>query len=483
MQRILLVEDNAMNRDLISRRLKRRGFEVLLAEDGAAGVEKAAAERPDLVLLDMGLPVMDGYTAARVLKDDESTRQIPIIGLSAHAMSGDAERALEAGCDDYDTKPVEWPRLLAKIQTQLERGVHTTLTAQTLGGDGPTEGLPGSVRVHRVLVVDDSTMQREILRGRLGTLGYAPEVAADVAGAAELLAGEGTFHAALVDLGLGTTLEAIRQEHPDLPILLISSVDALDRAAELLGEGKAKDYIIPPFRTEVLKARLEACLGGGGGGPELEAERRKSAHLLGSLLPQGAIQELERSSKILPRRHDRVVLMDWDLPDFHRQVLATGDPAPMVAHLQALMVDFEAIAGRHGMEIVTGSGDGILSAVGLFEPAPDAALRAARCGLELLAAARSGTAGSGNPEWVPRIGLHGGSVVAGALGQERVRYEIWGTTVQAVHWVRSQSPVGTVSASSVIWRLLEGKAQGEALPPVTGPDGNPLSLFRIDGVS
>jgi CheY-like chemotaxis protein len=482
MQKILLVEDNAMNRDLISRRLKRRGFEVLLAEDGAAGVEKTTAERPDLVLMDMGLPVMDGYTAARVLKDNESTRHIPIIGLSAHAMSGDAERALKAGCDDYDTKPVEWPRLLAKIQTQLERGIHTTPTAPTLGADGPTEGLPRAVRAPRVLVVDDSTLQREMLRSRLGTLRYSPEVAEDVAGAAEHFA-RGAFDAALVDLGLPTALDAIHQEHPELPVVLISSVDALDRAAELLGQGKARDYICPPFRTEVLKARLEACLGGGGGGPELEAERRKSAHLLSSLLPQGAVQELEQTSRVLPRRHDRVVLLDWDLADFHRRVLATGDPAPAVTQLQGLMVDFEAIAGRHGMEIVTGSGDGMLGAVGLYEPAPDAALRAARCALELLAAAKSGTAGSGNPEWLPRIGLHGGSVVAGALGQRRVRYELWGTTVQAVHWVRNHGPVGAVSASSVVWRLLEGHAQGEALPPVQGPDGNPLSLYRVDGVN
>ena len=123
MHRILLVEDNEMNRDLISRRLKRRGFDVTLAVDGAEGVERATADMPDLIVMDMGLPVLDGYEATRLLKDAEATRRIPIIGLSAHAMSGDARRALDAGCDDYDTKPVDWKRLLGKIDVLLTKAL------------------------------------------------------------------------------------------------------------------------------------------------------------------------------------------------------------------------------------------------------------------------------------------------------------------------------------------------------------------------
>jgi CheY-like chemotaxis protein len=119
MPRILLVEDNELNRDMLSRRLARKGYEVLLAEDGAKGVAAAAAERPDLVLMDMSLPVLDGWEATRRLKADPGTRAIPVIALTAHAMSTDRERAAEAGCDDYDTKPIELPRLLAKIERLL----------------------------------------------------------------------------------------------------------------------------------------------------------------------------------------------------------------------------------------------------------------------------------------------------------------------------------------------------------------------------
>jgi CheY-like chemotaxis protein len=121
MPRILLVEDNEMNRDMLSRRLTRRGYEVDMAVDGLQGVEKALTGGFDLVLMDMSLPGIDGWEATRRLREAPATMRVPIIALTAHAMSGDREKALEAGCDDYDTKPVELDRLLAKMQTLLER--------------------------------------------------------------------------------------------------------------------------------------------------------------------------------------------------------------------------------------------------------------------------------------------------------------------------------------------------------------------------
>jgi CheY-like chemotaxis protein len=119
--KILLVEDNEMNRDMLSRRLERRGYEVALAVDGEQGVSLAQTEAPDLILMDMSLPVIDGWEATRQLKAIPSLSKVPIIALTAHAMSGDREKALEAGCDDYDTKPIELPRLLEKIKALLAR--------------------------------------------------------------------------------------------------------------------------------------------------------------------------------------------------------------------------------------------------------------------------------------------------------------------------------------------------------------------------
>jgi CheY-like chemotaxis protein len=122
MARILLVEDNDMNRDMLSRRLARKGFEVLVAVDGATGIAMAHDEKPDLILMDMSLPVIDGWEASRRLKGAPETSGIPIIALTAHALASDRDKAFEAGCNDYDTKPVELPRLLEKIDQQLKPG-------------------------------------------------------------------------------------------------------------------------------------------------------------------------------------------------------------------------------------------------------------------------------------------------------------------------------------------------------------------------
>ena len=122
MTRILLVEDNEMNRDMLSRRLTRKGFEVEIAVDGKQGVEMAQAGTYDLVLMDMSLPEIDGWEATRQLRATDETQNLPIIALTAHAMAGDREKALEAGCNDYDTKPIELPRLLSKIEALLGPG-------------------------------------------------------------------------------------------------------------------------------------------------------------------------------------------------------------------------------------------------------------------------------------------------------------------------------------------------------------------------
>ena len=120
MPKVLLVEDNEMNRDMLSRRLERKGFEVVFALDGQAAVEMADSERPDLILMDMSLPIMDGWEATRRIKAKDTLSNIPIIALTAHAMSGDREKALQAGCEEYDTKPVDFPRLIEKINVLLK---------------------------------------------------------------------------------------------------------------------------------------------------------------------------------------------------------------------------------------------------------------------------------------------------------------------------------------------------------------------------
>lgn len=121
MAKILVVEDNEMNRDMLSRRLQRKGYEVVLASNGAEGVEIALSERPDLILMDMSLPVLDGWQATRQIKTNPETQTIPIVALTAHALAGDREKSIQAGCDEYETKPVDFPRLIGKIKSFLEK--------------------------------------------------------------------------------------------------------------------------------------------------------------------------------------------------------------------------------------------------------------------------------------------------------------------------------------------------------------------------
>ena len=122
MAKILLVEDNEMNRDMLSRRLERRGYEVIVAVDGEEGVARARTDAPDVIVMDLSLPGIDGWEATRQLKAAEETRGIPVLALTAHAMAGDREKALDAGCDDFDTKPVDLPRLVAKLEALLGGG-------------------------------------------------------------------------------------------------------------------------------------------------------------------------------------------------------------------------------------------------------------------------------------------------------------------------------------------------------------------------
>jgi CheY-like chemotaxis protein len=121
MAKILIVEDNEMNRDMLSRRLERKGYTVVMAVDGGEGVEKAESETPDIILMDMSLPVLDGWEATRRVKANPATKHVPVIALTAHAMAGDRDKTIEAGCNDYDTKPIDLPRLLGKIEALLEK--------------------------------------------------------------------------------------------------------------------------------------------------------------------------------------------------------------------------------------------------------------------------------------------------------------------------------------------------------------------------
>jgi len=482
MAKILLVEDNEMNRDLISRKLKRQGFEVVLAVDGAEGIEKANDETPDLILMDMGLPILDGYAATRLLKGNEQTRGIPVIGLSAHAMSGDAGKALEAGCDDYDTKPVEWERLLPKIRQALEQTAAAApdphdLATTTLGS-GFTAGSPPA----RVLVVDDSPMHREVLSRRLGELGYVAETAEGAFAAWQRLA-EKPFDAVLLDVTLpgSSAKEVLGQlksdaRQGDIPVLVTCPVDAVDDAIGCLRIG-ADDFVPQPFHAEVLGARLGSSLER----RELREKRktfdgvvngeeRHSEHLLRVLFPDPIVEELKATHKILPRRHPDVAVLFCDVVDF-KTLCDLSEPLEVISSLQALVAAYEEVLERHGMLKVKTVGDSLMAVRGLFPQVPNPALESLRCAFEL-----KETAAKLRPQWNLRLGLHVGPVVAGVVGRKRYQFDLWGSTVHTAAEVKARGAVNAVNVSAAAWQRVAGSAAGNALEGTGGDE----AIYRVD---
>jgi DNA-binding response OmpR family regulator/serine/threonine protein kinase len=250
MPRILIVEDNKLNREMLSRRLTRKGFEVECAADGRQGVDMALAWKPDLILLDMSLPVMDGWQAVRELKATPEGSNIPVIALTAHAMVGDRDKAIEAGCDEYETKPVELPRLLAKMQTILDKYK-----------PAPS---PRSADQTSLLLIDDHTLDSDLsaflqkngfhlTRVRTGAeaLGQLQQGSIDVV----LMNLKDPSRAGIEILG------ALRAEHEatELPIIVAMGRDQHDETATALEHG-ANDYVTKPFHQPLVLARLQTHL-------------------------------------------------------------------------------------------------------------------------------------------------------------------------------------------------------------------------------
>lgn len=481
MQRVLLVEDNEVNRELIARRLKRRGFDVLLAADGAAGVESATANLPDLILMDIGLPILDGYEATRLIKENAATRHIPVIGLSAHAMSGDAERAMGAGCDDYDTKPVEWDRLLDKIEKLLAKAAEAA--AARAAGSAPAEVSAGGPAARHVLVVDESSLRRDMIGARLTSLGVSFVAMADGRQALERFQKE-SFSALILDVAVKEidgrpALERFRAEPKaeGMPIVISCSIDAVPDAIDCLDYGA--DEILPqPFRLQEVRSRLDRLF-------ELQEARRRLApleeslkkeqakveHLMHGILPASWLEELRASRKLPPRRYDDTVVVDWDVPSLEKS-LDAADPAALTS-LQQIIVSFEDLAKRYGMVTISRPGHDLLAVAGAFSGAGVPALAAARCVLEMSAVAtRLGE--------TVRFGLHEGPVLAGVVGYQHAQFGIWGNAVKWAARVRATSQ-HSVHASERVWQLLDGRVQGEAVGRIPF-EGGALPVYRIDRV-
>ena len=275
MARLLLVEDELTNRELFRRRLERKGYAVVVAGDGLTAVALTASEKPDLVLMDLGLPDIDGWEATRRIKADPATAAIPVVVLSAHATSDAKERAFAAGCQDFETKPVNWEGLFRKIEDWLAKageaaprvaplptGTHPVLPAAA--PDGGAQAVC-AVAPKRILVVEDDAANRVMLCRRLNKHGYATTEAADGRQALALVA-EQTFDLVLCDIVMPEAdgYEVLRELKADpdlkaLPVIMISAVDEVASVVRCIEMG-AEDYLPKPYDPVLLHARITAGL-------------------------------------------------------------------------------------------------------------------------------------------------------------------------------------------------------------------------------
>jgi CheY-like chemotaxis protein/serine/threonine protein kinase len=248
MVKILIVEDNELNRDMLSRRLERKGYQVISASDGQEGVAKAKGEKPDLILMDMSLPVLDGWAATRQLKATPATQSIPVIALTAHAMVGDRERALAAGCNDYEVKPVDLPRLLEKINALVSK----------------KDAAPAEKPFH-LLITDDNEMNRDMLSRRLERQGYRVTTATTGAEALDFIRKQ-PFDLVLLDVMMPEmngmeVLGIIRASYSllDLPVIMVTAKDQSEDVVAALQMG-ANDYVTKPLNFPVVLARIQTHL-------------------------------------------------------------------------------------------------------------------------------------------------------------------------------------------------------------------------------
>jgi sigma-B regulation protein RsbU (phosphoserine phosphatase) len=272
MPKILLVEDNAANGDMLTRRLQRVGYEVVSAADGEVAVAMASSEVPDLILMDLSLPVLDGWAATRRIKDCDGTCAIPIIALTAHAMSEDRERATDAGCDDYETKPVNLQRLLGKIESHLRSASESLIQtssqplkqvpAVAVNADAPPMSQPDE---GRLLIVDDTPANRDVLARRFRRSGYVVETASDGAEALASLRNS-PFDLVLLDMmmpGLSglDVLDDLRRTHPatELPVIMVTALDSTADIVNAFDHG-ANDYVTKPLDFAVIHARVQTQL-------------------------------------------------------------------------------------------------------------------------------------------------------------------------------------------------------------------------------
>ena len=498
MTKLLLVEDNEMNRDVLSRRLMRKGFTVELALNGEEALEKAVEELPDLILMDLSLPIMDGWEATRRLKADEKTASIPIIALTAHAMSGDRAKAIEAGCDDYDTKPLDFPRLLTKIESllsiqqseaQQDNPSVKPVSPQappTFRSDSELKSKPEGASRGRVLVVDDNSDNRDLLIRRLEKNGFEFDIAENGEEALKALE-ESSFDLVLLDIMMPIMdgYQVLQQMKADtgfrhIPVIVISASQELSSIVKCIEMG-ADDYLPKPCDQILLKARIDACIEKKQLRDQelifrerIEKEKKRSDDLLHAIFPHFVVQELKTTNEFKPRSHQNVAVLFCDIVGF-TSWCEKRTPEQVVEHLQKLVTSFEEISNAFDVQKIKTIGDEYMAVSGLLTLVENPVLNCVKCGLQMIESTHEV-----EPDWQIRIGIHSGPVVTGIVGKSQYALDIWGDTVNTASRVERAAEPDRICLSGSAWQHVELFCRGASrIVDVRGK--GPLEIVQFKG--
>lgn len=481
--KILIVEDNEMNRDILSRELRDRDHEVVIAVNGEEGIRQSLAEMPDLILMDLSLPGIDGWDATRAIKAAAETAVIPVIALTAHAMPGDREKAIDAGCDDYETKPYDWTRLFTKVDAILARVQAEEVQAATVEFEvGDSVGTVTQVRPQAssdeirneaisgrtILIVDDKELNRDLLARGAREDGHHILFATNGQEALDTLENHGVDLVLLdIMMPLVDGFEVLRQMKADtelrhIPVIVISASEQMASAVRCIEMG-ADDYLPKPWDPVLLKARIDSSLERKrlrdlelSHRDQIEAEKRRADRLLGKLFPQFVLKDLMEDEKYPPRLFDDVAVMFADIVGF-TTYCRNRKPEDIVPPLGRLIEAFEDLASEHRLKKIKTIGDCFMSTAGIFDSIENPVLACIECGQQMINACPSIS-----PNWNLRVGIHFGSVVAGVVGTTQHAFDLWGDTVNTASRIESYGTNGSVNLSSAAWQQVDRHCRGEA---------------------
>eukprot|EP00913_Durusdinium_trenchii_P028314 g26542.t1 len=472
---------NEFNRDILSRELRDRDHDVVVAVNGEEGIQQAQAESPDLILMDLSLPGIDGWEATRAIKAEKETAGIPVIALTAHAMPGDREKAIEAGCDDYETKPYDWTRLFTKVDEILTRKAADAVEDDApLSADPPGNGadlqphaVPDPIRKESItgrtiLIVDDKELNRDLLARGVRDDGHHILFATNGREALDMLESQ-SVDLVLLDIMMPLVdgFEVLRQMKADtglrhIPVIVISASEQMASAVRCIEMG-ADDYLPKPWDPVLLKARIDSSLERKrlrdlelSHRDQIETEKRRADRLLDRLFPQFVLKDLMEDEKYPPRLFDDVAVMFADIVGF-TTYCRNRKPEDIVPPLGRLVEAFEDLAHEHRLKKIKTIGDCFMSTAGIFDSIENPVLACIECGEAMLAACPSIS-----PNWNLRVGIHFGSVVAGVVGTTQHAFDLWGDTVNTASRIESYGANGAVNLSSAAWQQVDRHCRGES---------------------